>query len=382
VTVLGAALERDAAEKRLLQSEERWRQLVDAHPGPIIVCTEGKVAYVNKAAIDILGARSEGDVIGKKVTALLPSAFLIDCQAQERDLEGVESNRLSGEHVLTGLDGIDRIVAFVSVPTSYESKPAVQIVLDNVTERKAYERGLIEAKERAEDMNRMKTSFLANMSHEIRTPLTSIIGYASLIANEVNGKALEFAELIRAGADRLMDTLISVLDFAQLEGGTIRVHEEAIDLRNELDQIYLLYRRRYKGKGVALKVERVDPELSAVRLDKRALGRIVINLVDNALKFTDATGSVKIRAWGDRDADTVVVQVSDTGVGIDPAFLPNIFDAFKQQSEGLSRKFGGNGLGLAITHKLVGLMDGKIDVDSTVGEGTTFTVTLPWKTGD
>lgn len=259
-------------------------------------------------------------------------------------------------------------------PVDSNTRKAIGIVRD-VTQQKTYEQGLIEARREAEEMNRLKSAFLTNMSHEIRTPLTGIIGYAELLAEmNLEADASEFAEAINHSGQRLMETLTSLLDLSQLEAGSLRLFPRTVPLATRVAEITRSFHARARQKGVALQTILPDDGLT-LQTDPGAVERVLNNLVGNALKFTPAGGTVTVAVTPLPEGARI--EVADTGVGIDPAFLPDVFTPFKQESDGLGREFEGNGLGLAITKQLVDLLSGTITVDSAKAQGTTFTVTLP-----
>ncbi len=263
------------------------------------------------------------------------------------------------------------------------------------------EETLREAKEEAEEADRMKTVFLANLSHEIRTPLTSIIGFAEEIGDQMASldeqdpeerlDALDlptlsrFARLIRESGKRLLETLDGVLNLSKLEAGEMGLRSDPIDLSAEVETVAQEFEARAETAGVELRVDVSDDGPWAWG-DGKGLEMILRNLVSNALKYTDEGGTVWIRtrhettpaeAPADAPGDGVsVLEVEDTGIGIDSEQVDELFEPFRQASEGLTRQYEGTGLGLAITRKAVREMGGTIDVETEKGKGTCFIVRL------
>ena len=249
---------------------------------------------------------------------------------------------------------------------------AVGICRD-ITEEKTYEAELLAAKEAAEELSRLRTAFLTNMSHEIRTPLTGILGFARVLEDEVQEDQSEFVHLIRVSADRLLNTLNSILSMARLQAGAMSIQPEDVDLADEISDIAAVFHGMAREKHLDFRLS-LPPAPLPARIDRTAFGIILNNLIGNAVKFT-CDGGIVIQVTADHD--DVEIVVTDTGVGIDDVFLPLLFDEFKQESDGLTRTHEGSGLGLAITKRLVDLLGGGIDVESTKGAGASFRVRLP-----
>ena len=243
----------------------------------------------------------------------------------------------------------------------------------DITAQKAFEQELIRAREKAEEMDRMKSAFLANMSHEIRTPLTTVIGFADILHEETGGSAREFAYMIRQGARRLLDTLNAVLDLAQLQSGSREWNRQMLDPVAALEHLMQLFEPAAADNDVRLSLE-AETAPESIVTDPAAFDRIVSNLLSNAVKFT-RNGSVTGRLA--HTADELHLEVEDTGIGIDPAYLPHLFDEFSQESSGSDRSHEGAGLGLAITKRLVDGLGGSIEVRSRQGAGSVFSVVLP-----
>ncbi|WP_263784351.1 ATP-binding protein [Salinibacter grassmerensis] len=232
------------------------------------------------------------------------------------------------------------------------------------------------ARDQAEEAARLKSAFLANMSHEIRTPLTSIIGFAEALGDEVGdeeGNAGRFAELIGQSGHRLLDTLDGVLNLSKLEAGQMELKTEPVDLVTEARQTIEELRPQATEKGLGLTVETDRPEVWA-RADAGSVQIVLQNLVSNAIKYTEE-GGVHVRVY--RKNDWAVLEVEDTGIGMDPTLAKDLFKPFRQASEGIGRAYEGSGVGLAVTQKATEEMGGQVDVETEEGTGSRFTVKLP-----
>jgi PAS domain S-box-containing protein len=248
----------------------------------------------------------------------------------------------------------------------------------DVTERIQRRRELKEAKEAAEEADRIKGALLANMSHEFRTPLTSIISFAQLLTDKP-ALAEKFADRILGGGQRLLRTLNAVMDFAELEGGEITPTPHSVAVEDVAVSVVNTFQEQARRRDVTLQVDSPDETVS-VELDKHFLERILTHLVSNAVKFNEEGGTVKI---GIRVRDeTFELCVEDTGIGIPPEAQDEVFDEFYQVSTGDDRTHDGNGIGLTIVQRMVRRMGGTVDLQSTPGEGTRVTVRLPRDASD
>ncbi len=245
---------------------------------------------------------------------------------------------------------------------------------EDITDRKMVEETLVASKEKAEEMSRLKSSFLANMSHELRTPMIGILGFSEILVNTLTETGTkELAEIVFNSGKRLMDTLNLILDLSRIEAGKLELNYSTFDLSTDIRNICKWHEPAANKKGLSISFHPAH-DIHTINLDQKLCHEIISNLVNNAVKFT-MVGGITVRTL-ETDKE-VLIQVSDTGIGIAEKDFELIFEEFRQTSEGLNRSFEGAGLGLSLTKKFVEKLKGTIQVESTVGKGTTMTVSFP-----
>ncbi len=236
------------------------------------------------------------------------------------------------------------------------------------------------AKEQAEAANRAKSEFLANMSHELRTPLNAINGFSELmIAGATDSLGAEkyvgYAKDINESGRHLLQVINDILDLSKIEAGKLELYEDSLDVLLLLKSCMIIMNERIEERGLAFECEEPDEPL-CLWADERKLKQVLINLLSNAVKFTPERGSVTL-AVGCTKEGGISFSISDTGIGMSPASIPQIMQPFTQVDSNLNRKYEGTGLGLPLTKALVELHGGRLELSSQLGEGTTAVVSLP-----
>lgn len=252
----------------------------------------------------------------------------------------------------------------------------------DISERKRIEAEGARARELAEQASQAKSDFLANISHEVRTPLNALMGLTRLLLDSpLNPEQKNWLDLMDNSAHALLDLLNDVLDLSRIEAGKLSIESVRFPLRNVIEDVGALYAEQARAKSMDWALDLAPQVPAEVLGDPGRLRQVLSNLLSNALKFTPRGGRIRLRAKVLTAMGTgrhlLHLQVQDNGVGISPRHQATIFDAFTQADASTARRYGGSGLGLAICSRLVKLMGGSLDLDSELGQGSTFTVTLP-----
>ena len=371
----------DVTERRIAVDQLREQlhfveELIEAMPVPMYVKDES-LRYVQlNREFEAFFAVDRGNFLGRSVYDLLPleAAAVHDVRDHHLLLSG--RGEVYESEVLDHL-GAKRTAIYRKAALSRPDGSIRGLVgtITDITERKAAERELMAAKDKALAANRAKSEFLANMSHEIRTPMNGVIGMTALaLDTTLTAQQHEYLSVVQSSAESLLTIIDDILDFSKIEAGRLDIEEIRFDPRRTLGDALKPLAVRAEQKGLRLAC-RIAPEVPAALVgDPGRLRQVVVNLVSNAIKFTERGGVTASVAVVDDDTPGVRLRiaVADTGIGIDAGKLEQIFEPFTQEDASTTRRFGGTGLGLTICARLAGLMGGRIWVDSTPGAGSVF----------
>jgi PAS domain S-box-containing protein len=369
----------DITERR--RTEEAYRLLVDQSLQGLLILQDMRVVFANEAYAKMIGYTVD------EMNAMPFEEMQASVHPEDRaTVWGRYRDRLKGKNVpenyefrIIRKDGSIIWLEMHASVIDYQGRPAVQAAVIDITERKKSEEALQKAKEAAEAAARTKSEFLANMSHEIRTPLNAIIGMTGLLLDtSLDPDQRECAETVRSSGDVLMSLINDILDFSKIEEGKRKLERQPFDLHACIEGSVDLVASKAAEKGLKLSSSVDDRVPGNLVGDITSLRQVLVNLLDNAVKFTD-TGEVSISVNCQPQLDgrlELSFSVRDTGIGIPPGSLGSLFRSFSQVDASLTRKYGGTGLGLAISKRLVELMGGRIWAESEPGQGSTFHFTI------
>ncbi|MCJ2090097.1 response regulator [Methylobacterium sp. E-005] len=382
LAMMAGSLDQRRVQRRLHVSEARFRSAVLAVDGVMWTAdAAGEFIEEQPGWEQITGQTFEQYRRGGWATALHPDDIPVTVHAWTEAVQ--TGGHYAVEQRLRGRDGFWRHYAVRAVPvrdTDGTIREWVGVHAD-VTARHQYETALREARDAAEGANRAKSAFLANMSHELRTPLSAVIGYAEMLQEEAEdaGEDALLGDLgkIKSNAQHLLGLINDVLDLSKVEAEKMDVAAESFDVeafsRDATGTVEALVAK--KGNTLILDLA---PDLGRAHTDVVKLRQCLFNLIGNAAKFTEK-GTVTVRVHREADAagDRLVFAVADTGIGMTPEQVAGLFQRFKQADETTTRRFGGTGLGLALTKAFAQLLGGDVTVASVEGSGTTFTLAVP-----
>jgi cell cycle sensor histidine kinase DivJ len=386
VLIAAAAQDRQrAANEAAAEGAAMYRFLADNAMDLITRhSADGRILFASPASQTLLGFRPD-DIVGRAPATLVLSEDLNAMQAAFMEASYF-ARAATAEVRMKRSDGSTVWAEIRCRPAAQTNAEAADIVAvtRDISERKAHEQQLIEARDLAEQANRAKSRFLANMSHELRTPLNAIIGFSEVMTHEMFGpvgsaKYLEYTRLIHESGSHLLELINGILDMSKIEAGKFELGEEIFDLDEVAQAAVRFVKIQSDRAGVVLKCT-ITRSARAIYADKRAVKQILINLITNGVKFTPRGGEVRVLASVDNHG--LEIAVADSGIGISQEDLGRLGKPFEQVDGELVRSKEGTGLGLALVKALAVMHGGDATIESVLGEGTTVRVRLPYAAVD
>jgi PAS domain S-box-containing protein len=375
---------RKEAERKVKEHERQLTSMVSNLPGFVYRClydADWTMLYISDKCLEITGYSSSEFIYNKTLSY---NDIILETYRDELYLEWeqITENRSSfqKEYEIRMADGNTRWVLERGVGV-YDENGSLKFLegyIENITRRKEYEKALLEAKERAEESDRLKSSFLANMSHEIRTPMNGILGFMQLLMEPGLNEEQKagYIEIVNSSGHRLMDTINDIIEISKIESGESKVVMSNFNCEEIMDYQYAFFEPQVLQKNLEFRMEsQVTGEGAIIHSDKYKLNGILTNLIRNAIKFTDS-GSIRFGNY--IEGEFLHFYVKDTGRGIPLHRQAVIFDRFVQADHSMARSYEGSGLGLSICKAHVEALGGQISVESESGKGSIFRFTIPY----
>ena len=376
--------ERKQVEEALRKSEFKFREMADLLP-QIVFETDinGNLTFVNNQAYKIMGYPEDYPIVGLSTLNFYSQESRIKAIENIRKKVSGEMETESNEYTMVRKDGSTfPALVYSNLELNENRTVGLRGIIVDITEQKKSEALLLKAKQEAESASKAKSMFLANMSHEIRTPLNSIIGFSQLMNRDksLTPSQKEYNNSIIRAGEHLVTLINDILELSKIEAGHAVLNPVLIGLPDFLRDIHLIFKERARSKHLQFTFETSESLPQNIQVDESKLRQILINLIGNAVKFTDK-GIISIRARAEKsnmDNQLLIIEIQDSGPGIPDHELGNLFKHFVQTSSGI-KKGSGTGLGLALSRELAQIMGGNITVESVVGKGSTFTFQLAIK---
>ncbi|MGO4380860.1 ATP-binding protein [Pseudoduganella sp. RAF53_2] len=361
-------------------AEVRFGSLLESVPDAVIMANaHGRVVLANSQA-DMLFGYARGELQGKLLEELMPARFRAMHESHRNGYARQPSVRPMGAgRELYGLrkDGHEFPVEISLSPVATGQGTLIMSAIRDISERKRFEQALHEKNLELSRANQAKDRFLANMSHELRTPLNAVIGFTGTLLMQlpgpVNAEQEKQLRTVQSSARHLLSLINDLLDLTKIASGKVELHPEPVNCRAVIEELALVFRPQARQKGLVLQF-RAPADPVTLRTDRRALQQILMNLMNNAIKFTDS-GEVNVVL--EKSMKHALISVTDTGVGIAQHHQDKLYQAFTQIDQGTTRQFEGTGLGLHLSQQLAGLLGGKISCSSQQGKGSIFVLSLP-----
>lgn len=374
--------ERELFEEKLKVSKKNYQELLDFLPFAVFTHCDGKIVFINNAALKLFNFKEYKDMLGKDVLDLVHPDYHETALKRMKQVYNNESTELK-EYKFLNSEGKVINVETKAGSYTFKDKPAGISVLMDIRERK-----IVEEKEKALkealEYDRIKNEFMANISHELRTPLNVIFGAVQLIEYYSENKIIwenstnitKYSKSMRQNCYRMLRLVNNLIDLTKLDSGFLQLNLHNYNIVSVVEDITLSVAQYIESKNISIEFD-TEIEEKFMACDTDIIERVILNLLSNAVKFTPAGGSIFVNIYD--NTDYITVSVKDSGIGIAEDKLKLIFDRFRQVDKSMTRSTEGSGIGLSLVKSLVELHGGEIEVKSTYGEGSEFLIKLPFR---
>jgi len=370
-------------QTRQLETEkQKYQTLFETNSDAVVILDDKGFTDCNPATLSLFGMDSVATFLQVPISQLGTAVQANGVTAYDHARRAIDQAKSQGHAVMDWQgrrqDGSIFSAEIAMHAMQLEGKPVIQAIMRDVSERRAAEAAKEAARVAALQMAHAKSQFIANVSHEIRTPMHGILGMSGLLLKTpLDGRQREYVSTLKSSAESLLTIINDILDFSKIEAGKLAIEQAAFSPVVLLQGVAALFQARALEKNLLLTLSLPDNPPAALLGDPTRIRQILLNLVDNAIKFTHQ-GKVELRAGFETLKDGIACQfsVQDSGIGMSTETQARLFQAFSQADSSTTRRYGGTGLGLAVSSQLAELMDGRLTVESTPGKGSCFTLLL------
>lgn len=359
--------------EQLKQTEKQLSQIAGELKTTIQKVKASQLEKLQERQLLELQLAGDGKIVNDRLRLLYAE---IENKEQQFSLKKIELAKAK-------VNTIKSLSIIVSVVLSLLLLLISYFIVNYTRKKKEYELALLQARQNAEDLAKTKEMFLANMSHEIKTPLNAIYGFTEQVLNsDLNNQQKEQLGIVKKSANHLIKLISDILNYSRIQSGKVSLEKNDLNIKDELQEIELLFKQQTNAKGIQLIVEIDGTVPDIINCDLTKFKQILFNLLGNAIKFTDE-GFVKLKVVKSENPSNntpcLLISVTDTGIGIAESKIPKLFNEYEQADTAISKKYGGTGLGLVITKKILEQMGGTIELQSTEHKGTEIKIALPYE---
>lgn len=357
---------------------QQYKHLIELSPEPIVILEKDKIVFVNASAVKLFAAESSTDLINNSMIDFVEESFRDKAKQSLVKIKSCGEDSFLAEVKIVTLKKNYGFVQGIATKIYFESNEAILVMLRDISKMKAREDELEKIAEDAKNLEKLKSQFLAQMSHEIRSPLNTLIASTSLIEQELStdlkNKYKDYFSVIQLSSNKIMKTVGHILHSAELTSDLYKPVFKDVDIIIIVNQLIREFKKVAKAKGLHLSSV-VFTDSGIVNCDEYSVVQILTNLIDNAIKYTNF-GRVVVIVRNSADSD-LKIEIIDTGIGISDDYKPLIFKEFTQ--EVTDRKYDGTGLGMSVVKRFADINNILIDIESSIGKGTKFTLVFKSK---
>lgn len=359
---------------------QQYKHLIDLSPEPIVVLDKDKIIFLNSPAAKLFGSSKTDELIDCSMIDFVEESFREKARESLRQIIVSGKDSFLAEVKIFTIQKNYHFVQGIATKIFFENNEAILVMLRDISNMKAREVELEKIAEDAKNLEKLKSQFLAQMSHEIRSPLNTLMASTSLIESEMTAELKhdykDYFSVMRLSSNKIMKTVGHILHSAELTSDLYKPKYKDVNIINIVKQLVKEYNKVAEQKGIYISANFLTQH-AIVTCDEYSVVQILTNILDNAIKYTNE-GKVEINVKKILNVN-LIIEIIDSGIGISEEYLPNIFEEFTQESQGNNRKYDGSGLGMSVVRRFADINDIHIDIKSSIGKGTKFTLEFKFK---
>lgn len=356
---------------------QQYKHLIQLSPEPIVILDKDKIIFINPPAAKLFGASRTDELINCSMIDFVEETFRDKARKSLQQIIVSGKDSFLAEVKIFTIQKKYHFVQGIATKIFFENHEAILVMLRDISNIKAREIELEKIAEDAKNLEKLKSQFLAQMSHEIRSPLNTLLTSTSLIEDELSAELKryykDYFNVIRLSSNKIMKTVAHILHSAELTSDLYKPNYNAVNIISIVNKLVSEYTNVAAQKGINLSAKYITQNATLI-CDEYSVVQVLTNIIDNAIKYTNE-GKVEINVKNKLNTN-LIIEILDTGIGISEDYLPHIFEEFSQESQGKNKRYNGSGLGMSVVKRFADINNIHIDIESSIGIGTIFTLTF------